>query len=314
MHLRSGTYYHVTTTTEKRVWTNLGKDKASALRQWADIEASGDGQDSLAMLLDDWVKTEAYTSLSANTQKAYRSVIKQLKEAFADFASVADIKPQHIAAYQDAHHSKVMANTGKSVLTNVLNIAVRRGLIERNPAKEIENMTVKRRKRYITDDEYLAIRAKASPVLAAAMDLSYVTGARIGDILAIRLAHLTDEGLTIRQEKTEKLQLFRWNPALTKAIEQAKAIKRPVRGLYLLCTMRGQPYQYQQINLWWIKARTEAGIEDVHFHDIRGKAATDAKRAGIDYQALLGHSTKAMSDSYIKLEDAQVVEPMFKIL
>ena len=314
MHLRSGTYYHVTTTTEKRVWTNLGKDKAAALRQWADIEASGEGQDSLAMLLDDWVKTEAYTTLSANTQKAYRSVIKQLKEAFADFASVADIKPQHIAAYQDAHHSKVMANTGKSVLTNVLNVAVRRGLIERNPAKEIENMTVKRRKRYITDDEYLAIRAKASPVLAAAMDLSYVTGARIGDILAIRLAHLTDEGLTIRQEKTEKLQLFRWNPALTKAIEQAKAIKRPVRGLYLLCTMRGQPYQYQQINLWWIKARTEAGIEDVHFHDIRGKAATDAKRAGIDYQALLGHSTKAMSDSYIKLEDAQVVEPMFKIL
>ena len=314
MHLRSGTYYHVTSTTEKRDWTNLGKDKAAALRQWADIEASGDGQDSLAMLLDDWVKTEAYTTLSANTQKAYRSVIKQLKEAFADFASVADIKPQHIAAYQDAHHSKVMANTGKSVLTTVLNIAVRRGLIERNPAKEIENMTVKRRKRYITDDEYLAIRAKASPVLAAAMDLSYVTGARIGDILAIRLAHLTDEGLTIRQEKTEKLQLFRWNPALTKAIEQAKAIKRPVRGLYLLCTMRGQPYQYQQINLWWIKARTEAGIDDVHFHDIRGKAATDAKRAGIDYQALLGHSTKAMSDSYIKLEDAQPVEPLKRIL
>lgn len=315
MHLRSGTYYHVTTTTEKRVWRNLGKDKAAALRQWADIEASGDGQDSLAMLLDDWVKTEAYTTLSANTQKAYRSVIKQLKEAFADFSSVADIKPQHIAAYQDAHHSKVMANTGKSVLTTVLNIAVRRGLIERNPAKEIENMTVKRRKRYITDDEYLAIRAKASPVLAAAMDLSYVTGARIGDILAIRLAHLTDEGLTIRQEKTEKLQLFRWNPALTKAIEQAKAIKRPVlRGLYLLCTMRGKPYKYQQINLWWIKARTEAGIDDVHFHDIRGKAATDAKRAGIDYQALLGHSTKAMSDSYIKLEDAQPVEPLKRIL
>lgn len=314
MHLRCGTFYHVTTTTEKRIWTNLGKDRPEALRKWADIEAGSNCKDGLASLLDDWTATEAFTSLSENTRKMYKSVIKQLKEAFADFPTVADIKPQHIAAYQDAHKSKVMANTGKSVLTNVLNLAIRRGLIERNPAKEIENITVKRRKRYITDEEYIAIREKASPVLAAAMDLSYVTGARIGDILSIRLANIGDDGLTIRQEKTDKLQLFRWNPALEKAIQQAKAIKRPVRGLFLLCTMRGQPYQYQQINLWWIKARTEAGVSDVHFHDIRGKAATDAKRAGQDYQGLLGHTSKAMSDSYIKLDDAQQVEPLKRIL
>lgn len=314
MHLRSGTYYHVTTTTEKRIWTNLGKEKSSALRKWAEIEAGDNCENSLASLIDEWVETEAFTSLSENTRKMYRSVIKQLKESFADIPSVVDIRPQHIAMWQDSHRSKVMANIGKSVLTTILNIAVRRGLIERNPAKEIENISVKRRKRYITDDEYLAIRAKASPVLAAAMDLSYVTGARIGDILSIRLANITDEGLTIRQEKTDKLQLFRWNAALSKAIDQAKSIKRPVRGLYLLCTMRGQPYQYQQINIWWIKARTDAGIENVRFHDIRGKAATDAKRGGQDYQALLGHATKAMSDSYIKLEEAQQVEPLKRIL
>lgn len=315
MHLRSGTYYHVTTTTEKRVWSNLGKDKAAALRKWAEIEAGAVCEHSLAALLDGWMDSEAYTGLSDNTKKVYRCVIKQLKESFADFQSVAEIKPQHVAQWQDDHKSKVMANTGKSVLTTVLNIAIRKGLIERNPAKEVENITVKRRKRYITDDEYLAIRSHAHPVLAAAMDLSYVTGARIGDILAIRLANITDEGLTIRQEKTDKLQLFRWNPALTKAIEQAKAIKRPVRSsLFLLCTMRGRPYQYAQLNQWWIKARTDAGIDDVHFHDIRGKAATDAKRGGQDYQALLGHTTKAMSDSYIKLEDAQQVEPLKRIL
>lgn len=315
MHLRSGTYYHVTTTTEKRVWTNLGKDKPAALRKWADIEAGNDCQDGLAALIDDWTKSDAFAALSDNTRAVYKSVIKQLKEAFADFPSVADIKPQHVAKWQDDHKSKVMANTGKSVLTTVLNIAVRRGLIERNPAKEIENITVKRRKRYITDDEYLAIRAKANPVLAAVMDISYVTGARIGDILSIRLANITDEGLTIRQEKTDKLQIFRWNPALSKAIEQAKAINRPIRCMtYLLCTMRGKQYQYNQLNIWWIQARTEAGITDVHFHDIRGKAATDAKRSGQDYQALLGHTTKAMSDSYIKLEDAQIVEPLRSIL
>lgn len=163
MHVRSGSFYHVTTTTEKRVWTNLGKDKAAALRKWAEIEAGTVCEHSLAALLDEWTESDAYAELSDNTRKMYRSVIKQLKEAFHDFPSVADIKPQHVAQWQDCHKSKVMANTGKSVLTTILNIAVRRGLIERNPAKEIENITVKRRKRYITDEEYLAIRAQASP-------------------------------------------------------------------------------------------------------------------------------------------------------
>ena len=84
--------------------------------------------------------------------------------------------------------------------------------------------------------------------------------------------------------------------------------------MYLLCGPKGQRYRYNNINIWWLEARKKANIIDVHFHDIRGKSATDAKRAGIDYQALLGHTTKAMSDSYIKLEDAQIVEPMVKIL
>lgn len=317
MHLRSGTYYHVTTTTEKRIWSSLGKDKKVALRKWAEIEGRTPGEvqkDNLAYLLDEWEGSEKFGRLSENTKKVYRTAIRQLKEAFADFQSVADIKPHHIAAYQDSHNSKVMANTGKSVLSTVLKIAIRRGYIERNPAQEVENIEVKRRKRYITDSEYLAIRDKATPVLAAAMDISYVTGLRIGDILSIRLSDISKEGLMIRQEKTKRLQLFQWNPALIRAIEQAKAIERPVRGLYLLCTQKGQPYSYAMLNAWWMQAREKAAVENVHFHDIRGKAATDAKRNGQDYQALLGHTTKAMSDSYIKLEEAQQVEPLRKIL
>ena len=87
-----------------------------------------------------------------------------------------------------------------------------------------------------------------------------------------------------------------------------------MRGLFLLCTERGRKYQYAVLNRLWIEARAAAGVENARFHDIRGKSATDAKRGGQDYQALLGHTTKAMSDSYIKLEDAQIVEPQRRSL
>ena len=189
MHLKSGTYYHVSTTLPRK-WTSLGKDLNEARRQWANIESIDNTGSSLETLIDDWMRSDAYLALSGNTRKQYGSVSKQLKVFFDDFASVADIKPHHVARWQDLHPSKVNANTGKSILTTVLNIAIRRGLIERNPAKEVENLTVARRKRYITDDEYIAIRKKAAPVLRAAMDLSYVTGARIGDILDIHLSRL----------------------------------------------------------------------------------------------------------------------------
>lgn len=313
MHMKGEAFYHVSTTVPRK-WTPLGKDINEARRKWAEIESDDCGT-SLSSMIDEWMATEAFSSLSANTRKQYASVSKQLKDVFADFKSVADIKPQHIAQWQDDHKSKVNANTGKSILSNVLALAIRRGLIDRNPAREVDNLTVARRERYITDEEYIAIRSKAHPVLRAAMDISYVTGARIGDILNIRIAHITAEGLLIRQGKTNKLQLFKRNAALDLVIDNAKAIKRSnLRSLFLLCTMRGQQYDYQQLNIWWVKARSEAGVEDVHFHDIRGKSATDAKRAGMDYQALLGHTTKAMSDSYIKLEDAQVVEPMARVI
>jgi integrase len=312
MHLKSGTYYYVTTT-KPRKWISLGKDLNEARAKWASLEAGPVCADTLSVLIDEWMTGEAFSELSPNTQKQYKSVSRQLKTTFDGF-TVQQIEPKHIAMWQDSHPSKVNANTGKSILTNVLNVAVRRGMINRNPAKEVENLTIKRRGRYITDEEFLRIRDKASPVLRAAMDISYVTGARIGDVLHIRLSHISNEGLLIRQGKTNKLQLFKSNEALDSVIASAKSIPRPVRGLFLLCTMRGQQYKYAQLNEWWISARTQAGIPDVHFHDIRGKSATDAKRSGIDYQALLGHTTKAMSDSYIKLEDAQIVEPLKRVL
>jgi integrase len=63
-----------------------------------------------------------------------------------------------------------------------------------------------------------------------------------------------------------------------------------------------------------LRAAKAAKVADAHFHDIRGKAATDAKRDGLDYQAMLGHSTKRMSDRYIHGKESVRVEPMRRAL
>lgn len=55
-------------------------------------------------------------------------------------------------------------------------------------------------------------------------------------------------------------------------------------------------------------------MKDARFHDIRGKAATDAKADGQDYQAMLGHSTKRQSDAYVKAKETTRVEPLRRVL
>jgi integrase len=94
--------------------------------------------------------------------------------------------------------------------------------------------------------------------------------------------------------------LFLASAALDEVIARARALPRPIRGMHLLCNRYGAAYGYRTFNDHWIQAVRAAGVEGVHFHDIRAKAATDAKAMGMDYQSLLGHTTKAMSDKYIR--------------
>ena len=308
MHMKGEAYYYVTST-KPRKWIPLGSDLCEARGKWADLENGPRTETLVSNLIDEWLNSEKFAALADTSRSCYSSISKQVKEFFSG-ADVTDIKPHHIAAWMDAHPSRTQANLGRSLLSNVLTLAVRQGLIERNPAAEIKRHTIPRRERYLTDEEFLAIRSNATPVLQAAMGIGYVTAARISDILAIRLNSWTNEGLFITQLKTKKSQLFKRSPALDAAIEFARSIPRPVRGIYLLCTQKEQPYSYATLNQWWQEAVDKSGVKDAHFHDIRGKSATDTKRGGGDYQALLGHSSKAMSDRYIKLEDAQKVDAL----
>jgi integrase len=56
-----------------------------------------------------------------------------------------------------------------------------------------------------------------------------------------------------------------------------------------------------------------AKVDDFHFHDIRAKALTDAKRSGIDAQSLAGHTTETMTAKYIKRREVDQVVGMSKI-
>jgi integrase len=308
MHLKSGTYYYVTSSSPRK-WIPLSKDLSEARIKWAEQENGSISINTIGKLIEDYFNSDKFKKTADGTQRMYRSVSKQVIGFFGN-TDVSAITTGVIAQFMDGMESKAQANIGKAVISNALSLAVRYDMLQHNPAKEIERHKLEPRMRYVTDEEFRKIRDCANPVLRSAMNISYITGARISDVLAIKMSDWTEKGLIIRQIKTKKLQLFERTPELEEVIAEARKIPRTIRGIsYLLCSNRGQMYSTSTLRDFWIEARDKAGVKDVRFHDIRGKSATDAKHDGQDYQALLGHSTRAMSDRYIKIEEAQKVAP-----
>lgn len=309
MHVKGGCYYYVTSTVPRK-WFKLHKDLPRARVLWAQIE-NGEGDKSALFntRLDEYLVSARFTALADNTRRQYEYVANDLRDVFAG-ATLPDIAPTDIAIWLDNHKSAIQANTGKAIISSVFEVAVRHGLVNRNPCKEIKYLSVQGRDRLITDAEYRAIWNAADAHVQIAMDIGYLTGSRISDILAIKLQDISEEGIYIRQGKTKKRMLFLLSPALEEVLTRARSLPRPIRGMHMICNHSGQPYKYGTFNTHWLSAVRSTGIEELHFHDIRAKAATDAKNMGLDYQALLGHTTRAMSDKYIRLRDVQRVETL----
>lgn len=314
MHLKSGTYYYVTNEKPRR-WIKLSKDFSTAKRKWAEFGTTS-LEDSVAFFIDKWLESPP-DNLAESSLVQYRSVAGQLKYVF-ERMTVQAIRPHHVYTWLDNHDSPARANLGKAVLAHALELAKRRGKIDTNPAKEVERLTVQTRKRNLLDDEFLKIREQATPELRAAMNIAYVTGCRISDVIKIRHDDITEDGVYIvpqkHRENNKRPQLFRWNDALRQAIEEAKKIPRQERGVYILCTRRGTKYSYATFYTWWCKAVEKAGVENANIHDIRKKTRDQAELEELDYQAILGHATKAQSDKYLATKRAKKVDPIKKIL
>jgi integrase len=301
MYYKHGAYYYV----KKGKWLNLGTDLHHALAAYASKQGQRKG--GMPQLIDD-VLTHISPNLAPSTRKHYKGAAAKLKTYLAEF-DPAQVLPRDVAAIKvDMVKTPNMANRCLSLLTTVFAQAVEWQLVDSNPCLGIKRHSEAKRSRYMTDSEYSAIRAHAGPRLQIIMDLCYLTGQRIGDVLAIRRADLTADGIRFRQGKTKTTLTVVWTPALEAVVAEAKALNKSLAAFTLLHNRKGKAPDYSTVKIQWDKARTAAGVPDVTIHDLRAKSLTDAKREGFDPTALAGHANKAMTERYIRLRESPLVK------
>lgn len=216
-----------------------------------------------------------------------------------------------------------------------------------NPVASIKRMPTPPRKRYPTDSEVRRIKFHAmvarpgrwdaryaaegrprkayrvvnrsGPMLAALIDLAYLTGQRVGDLLDLRwhklaameagevvAPYIAKDGLHFKPSKTEKTTgakvLIRWTPRLKAVIERIKAMDRKKHPMYVLTNQSSEQLLYSTFATAWWRACDRAGIKNLHFHDLRAKAITDTKkRRGIQEANIMGaHSTEGQTVDYVR--------------
>ena len=293
VYQKHGAYYYV----KGGKWNRLGTDLRTALQEYARITTTRAGMNKII----DRVIDDAKSRVKPRTLAQYEQVAATLKEVFKEF-SPDQVKPEHVFQLMDHHRATPnMANRMRTVLKMAFDFAVISGQCLSNPVSSIPRHPEKKRDRYLSDAEYTAIWNEGSPTLQAIMDLAYLTGQRIGDVLAIRLSDISKEGISFQQEKTGKRLMVIMSPALGKTISAAKGLHgRQVTPTYLLGQRNGKIRCYHGVRDLFYRAATKAGVEDVHLHDLRAKSITDAKKQGLDPQALAGHTTEAQTIRYIR--------------
>jgi integrase len=302
---------------------------------------------SMPAVIDDWIATKL-SRYSAKTRGQYARMTIFIKSEFGPQWNVEDVRPADIARFLDKHFATKAntANKYKGLLSLIFAHAIRKGLRDQNPAREVEGAKEKKRDRYITDAELDTVRATAlwdnsrrpavsGQALVCLIDLAYQTAQRFGDLLALNWQDVSDEGIYFHPSKTVNSSgvrlLIEMTPDLRSTLDAAKAGKVKAIGP-VICTHKGGRYTYIGAQSLWRRAIERARkwyeeecaktdppitpnprfLRGMHFHDLRAKALTDKRRLeGAEAaQALAGHTTAQMTAHYTKAREVERVSPV----
>ncbi|MFN4296557.1 MAG: site-specific integrase [Brevundimonas sp.] len=165
-------------------------------------------------------------------------------------------------------------------------------LISTNPCEGIKSLySVNRAAIIWTPDDIKAVKAVASPEVGYVIDLAVHTGLRAGDLARLSWAHISADAICIPTGKSRGSV-----EAVVPLYDGLRAVLAtiPKRSTVVLTNEAGKPWKAVN-GTSFSKARDKAlPGKDLHFHDLRGTAATKFYLAGLkppDIAEIMGWET-----------------------
>lgn len=287
----------------------LGSDLLTAKKKWAELEGQRFISGTVTDIRDRHLKSDGKL-VSPRTQFDREDYWKRLAPVFGH-VPMDNLRSEDMFRYFDARSAKHSAKKELKYLSVLCTWALSRGLMTvKHPLAGGMMKLMKApggRTRYVTDEEFAAVKAQAHPVMRDYLDLLYLTGQRPADIRKLTWSDLFDGHLHIRQGKTQVALRIAVVGALSECLEHIR--KRGVVGLRLLVDPKGGALkEFGWARSEFDRARNASGV-DFQLRDLRAKAATDSETM-TQARKLLGHSTENMTAHYVKKHAGEKVQPL----
>ena len=201
------------------------------------------------------------------------------------------------------------ANRVIEVLRKALNLAIRWGWIERNPASGGRRNPEAKRTRYLTRNEIgkliEAFDVHPERVSADALLFMLFTGCRRGEALNAKWEQFNLDSRTWTKPSAETKQRREHRvPYSTTVAEILERRRIAASGTYIFPGSVGAPLQ--EVRRTWKSACEVAGISEVRIHDLRHTFASLVASSGqslLVVGELLGHSDAQTTKRYAHLYD-----------
>ncbi len=189
-------------------------------------------------------------------------------------------------------------NRELDVLKSIFSKAVAWGKLLDSPARTVRRLRVdNRRTRILTASEEQALLAQCRGKFRVLVGLALLTGARLGELLALRWEHVTDVELVFLETKNGKARRL----PMTEAIQTVLAVLPRLHPFVFANPRTGKPYTSVGKNIARALARANITTGDVSFHTTRHTAISRMIAAGHSDHTVMsisGHSTTRMLERY----------------
>ena len=184
-----------------------------------------------------------------------------------------------------------------------------------NPVRGIERAKEEARDRILAPSEFAALAealdsAKTDyPFAVAAIHTAAMTGLRIGECLSLQWEHVSFETARATLPKTKTGR--RVVPLAAPVLDLLSRLPRINGNPYVFAGGRGAAVGYKLARRVFADACERAGLADVRLHDLRRSVATNLAASGLGAFAirdLLGHSSTAMANRYVRLAGDALTE------
>ncbi|OJW78013.1 site-specific integrase [Thiobacillus sp. 65-1402] len=216
-------------------------------------------------------------------------------------ASQARQAAAHIVKDMAGHYAAGTINRSLGTLKKALRLAWERGLIPVDYSAHVKRLPENNaRSTYLSLDQVQSIASHCSTPVQAAIWTALLTGARRGEIVKLRREDIGRDSLIIHAGNTKTLR--------TRTVPIVPALRPWLKHFPLEVGIEG-------IKSAWRRAREDAGMPDVNFHDLRHSCASILIATGADLftvSKILGHSSVKTTERYAHMQIEQQRDAMLR--